>query len=161
MRLEYRHVDVFTRQPYAGNSLPVFLDARGLSAREMLQITRELRHFEAIFLEPTDDPSVVRARVFDLFEELPFAGHPVIGAAAALHHATESSTAAGASSCRKTVTVATERTPTATSGCSTRGAGFLGGVDREEWVAPAFGLAPEDLHAQLPLEVISQRGCAT
>jgi PhzF family phenazine biosynthesis protein len=157
MRLEYRHVDVFTRQPYAGNSLPVFLDARGLSAREMLQITRELRHFEAIFLEPTDDPSVVRARVFDLFEELPFAGHPVIGAAAALHHATgEHHGSWRVELPNKTVTVATERTPDGYFGMLDQGAPeFLGGVDREEWVAPAFGLAPEDLHAQLPLEVVS------
>ena len=80
MKLHYSHVDVFSAHPYSGNSLPVFMDSRGLSADQMLRITKELRHFEAIFLEPTDDPSAVRARVFDLFDELPFAGHPIIGA---------------------------------------------------------------------------------
>jgi predicted PhzF superfamily epimerase YddE/YHI9 len=72
MLLEYNHVDVFSQRLYGGNSLPVFLDSRGLSTQQMLQITKELRHFEAIFLEPTDDRSLVRARVFDLFEELAF-----------------------------------------------------------------------------------------
>jgi len=85
MPLEYSHVDVFAQQPFAGNSVPVFADSRGLSGGQMLEITQELRHFEAIFLEPTSDPSFVRARVFDLFQELPFAGHPIIGAAAVLH----------------------------------------------------------------------------
>jgi PhzF family phenazine biosynthesis protein len=85
MPLEYSHVDVFARQPFAGNSVPVFTDSRGLSGRQMLEITQELRHFEAIFLEPTSDQSFVRARVFDLFQELTFAGHPIIGAAAVLH----------------------------------------------------------------------------
>src|SRR5688500_18564708 len=85
--LEYTHVDVFSQHPYCGNSLPVFPDARGLTAEQMLRITQELRHFEAIFLEPSTLANTVRARVFDLFEELSFAGHPVIGAAATLHHA--------------------------------------------------------------------------
>src|SRR6202522_753554 len=86
MLLEYRHVDVFSQRPYGGNSLAVFPESRGLTTQQMLPITQELRHFEAIFLEPTDDRSFVRARVFDLFGELAFAGHPIIGAAAVLHH---------------------------------------------------------------------------
>src|SRR5882757_6348725 len=72
MNLEYRHVDVFTSRPYSGNSLPVFVDPCGLSAEQMLRITRELRHFEAIFLQRMPEPDTVSARVFDLFEELPF-----------------------------------------------------------------------------------------
>jgi hypothetical protein len=36
MSLEYRHVDVFSRRPFGGNSLPVFLDSRGLSTQQML-----------------------------------------------------------------------------------------------------------------------------
>src|SRR5260370_38802578 len=85
-RLQYIHVDVFSPTPYGGNSLPVFLDSSGLTAEQMMRITQEVRHFESIFLESTREPHTVRARVFDLFEELPFAGHPVIGAAAVLHH---------------------------------------------------------------------------
>ena len=85
MNLDYSHVDVFSQSPFGGNSLPVFLDARGLSAQQMLRITQELRHFEAIFLEQTSRPDTFRARIFDLFDELPFAGHPIIGAAAVMH----------------------------------------------------------------------------
>jgi PhzF family phenazine biosynthesis protein len=82
MTTDYVHVDVFSSLPYSGNSLAVFPDARGLTAMQMLRITQELRHFETVFFEPAPQSHTVRARVFDLFEELPFAGHPVIGGAA-------------------------------------------------------------------------------
>ncbi|AHD01119.1 PhzF family phenazine biosynthesis protein [Leisingera methylohalidivorans DSM 14336] len=49
----------------------------------MLTITQEMRHFESIFL--SEENGQISARVFDLFEELPFAGHPIIGAACTLH----------------------------------------------------------------------------
>ena len=55
MNLEYSHVDVFSRVPFGGNSLPVFPDAAELTAEQMLRITQEMRHFEAIFLQPTDE----------------------------------------------------------------------------------------------------------
>jgi trans-2,3-dihydro-3-hydroxyanthranilate isomerase len=158
VHLEYHHVDVFSQHPYTGNSLPVFPDSRGLSASQMLTITQELRHFEAIFLEPTRDDSLVHARVFDLFEELAFAGHPIIGAAAVLHRASNQ-----AARCdwtielpTKTVTVTTERTVNGYFGMLDQGKpDFLGEVARAQWIAEAFGLEAGDLHAQLPLEVVS------
>lgn len=81
--MRYHHVDVFSSQPYSGNSLAVFPDAGELSGWQMAQITKELRHFESIFL--VQDGPVWSARVFDLMAELDFAGHPVIGAACVLH----------------------------------------------------------------------------
>jgi trans-2,3-dihydro-3-hydroxyanthranilate isomerase len=158
MLLEYSHVDVFSQHPYTGNSLPVFTDSRGLSAPQMLKIARELRHFEAIFLEPTADRTLVRARVFDLFQELAFAGHPLIGAAAVLHRASSQ-----AARCdwtielpAKTVTVTTERTVNGYFGMLDQGKPeFLGEVAGAQWVAEAFSLEAEDLHPALPLEIIS------
>jgi len=98
--MQYFHVDVFSSQPYSGNSLAVFPDAAALTSNQMaqtkmVQITRELRHFESIFLLPDGDGADVhrrQARVFDLMEELDFAGHPVLGAACVLHelHGSES-----------------------------------------------------------------------
>jgi len=77
------HCDVFATRPYSGNSLAVFTDCGGLDADQMLTMTQEFRHFESIFLSEAD--GLIHARVFDLFEELPFAGHPIIGAACTLH----------------------------------------------------------------------------
>jgi len=152
------HVDVFSQSPFGGNSLPVFPDARGLSSEQMLRITQEMRHFEAIFLEPTDQPGTVRARIFDLFEELAFAGHPIIGAAAVLHR---QSGFRDAQSWQfqlrsKTVEVTTD---VATGGCSgllDQGAPeFLGSVDDRASVAAAFNIEVDDLAPDLPLEVVS------
>jgi PhzF family phenazine biosynthesis protein len=65
----FHHVDVFTPRPYSGNSLAVFPDAAGLTGSQMERITKELRHFESIFLE-RDGERACRAWVFDLNEEL-------------------------------------------------------------------------------------------
>ncbi|MYV55601.1 PhzF family phenazine biosynthesis protein, partial [Streptomyces sp. SID3212] len=96
MSVGYRHVDVFATGPYTGNSLAVFGADGDLPGRttagQLLAITQEVRHFESVFLAPPDAAGAVGARVFDLFGELDFAGHPVLGAAAVLH---ERSGAAG------------------------------------------------------------------
>jgi trans-2,3-dihydro-3-hydroxyanthranilate isomerase len=83
--MDFQHVDVFADAPFTGNSVTVFLSGGALAARQMLSITREFRHFESIFLAPGADETRCRARVFDLAEELDFAGHPVLGAGAVLH----------------------------------------------------------------------------
>ncbi len=156
--LAYCHVDVFSRVPFGGNSLPVFLDAPDMSEEQMLRITRELRHFEAVFVQPTLQPNAFRARIFDLFEELPFAGHPIIGAAVALHKRSESP---GLQHWRfeldsKTVAVITEMRDGHWSGWLDQGRPeFLGTVDDVGQIAHAFNLAPSDLDADLPLETVS------
>lgn len=83
--MEYQHVDVFASGPFSGNSLTVFFAAAWPSAEQMLAITQEFRHFESIFIGPASDRGGRPARVFDLSQELGFAGHPVLGAAASLH----------------------------------------------------------------------------
>jgi PhzF family phenazine biosynthesis protein len=158
VNLSYSHVDVFSRVPFGGNSVPVFPDASGLTAEQMLRITQEMRHFEAIFLRSTDEPGTVRARIFDLFDELPFAGHPIIGASAVLHHR---SGAAGVQSWRfqlssKTVTVRTEVAGEGYSGWLDQGSPeFLGTIDDRGLIAHAFNIAPPDLHPDLPMQVVS------
>jgi trans-2,3-dihydro-3-hydroxyanthranilate isomerase len=156
--LAFVHVDVFSRKPFGGNSLAVFPDARELSAEQMLRITKEMRHFEAAFLEPTDRAAVVRARIFDLFDELPFAGHPIIGAAAVLHR---QSGASGARSWLfelpgKTVEITTEPTDGGYSGLLDQGEPeFLGTTEDRHAIAAAFNITPHDLDVDLPMEVVS------
>jgi len=156
--LEYIHVNVFSPTPFGGNSLPVFIDAGALSAHQMQRITQELRHFECIFLETTPEPNTVRARVFDLFEELPFAGHPIIGAAAALHHTFGQQAAQTwrVELPSRSVAVTTERTHEGFFGLLDQGTPeFLGTIDERQEVAQAFNLELSDLHADMPLEIVS------
>ena len=156
--LEFTHVDVFAERPYSGNSLPVVWLTEHLSAGQMLAVTRELRHFEAVFLERTDDVTVARARVFDLSEELPFAGHPLLGAAAALHaelgdrnHQTWTLLLKS-----RAVTVTTSPTTTGFRAWMDQGKPTFGNtVQQPEVVARAFSLARSDLDSRIPLEVVS------
>ena len=83
-KIPYYHVDVFTDIPLSGNGLTVFTKAEGISNATMLRLTQEMRQFESIFLQSVTE-NRVRASIFTCEEELDFAGHPVLGAAATLH----------------------------------------------------------------------------
>ena len=83
--LSYRQVDVFANDALNGNGVAVFWNTPEMPAEMMQELTRELRQFEAIFLTAADSHNEYRARVFTMEEELDFAGHPVLGAAAVLH----------------------------------------------------------------------------
>ncbi|MGH2874034.1 MAG: PhzF family phenazine biosynthesis protein [Solirubrobacteraceae bacterium] len=86
MTLELHLCDVFADRPLTGSSLTAVVHDEPLAPAVMQEITRELRQFETIFLHATDDAELYETRVFDLHRELDFAGHPVLGAAAVLHH---------------------------------------------------------------------------
>lgn len=84
-RLEYRQVDVFAREPFAGNPVAVFLDAEGLTAERMQRITAWMNLSECTFvLPPTHPEADYRVRIFDPRSEMRFAGHPTLGTARAL-----------------------------------------------------------------------------
>src|SRR5262245_16006162 len=81
----YLHVDVFTDVPFEGNQLAVFPEPAGLTTSDMQTITREMNFSECTFVFPPEAPGTdVRMRIFTPGEELPMAGHPVIGSIFAL-----------------------------------------------------------------------------
>jgi PhzF family phenazine biosynthesis protein len=126
----------------------------------MLKITQEMRHFESIFLAKNAERSY-SARVFDLFEELDFAGHPVLGAACALHMISGLPDEQVWSFELKARTVAIRtrrRKVTGYAATLDQGApAFLGAPERSHYreIAKWFGLAGSDLHETLPMEVVS------
>jgi trans-2,3-dihydro-3-hydroxyanthranilate isomerase len=74
-------LDVFTTTPFEGNPLAVVTDGDGLSAARMQAIAREMNLSETVFIQrPTSDRALARLRIFTTTQELPLAGHPVIGA---------------------------------------------------------------------------------
>ena len=81
----YLHYDVFTDVPLAGNQLAVFTDTTGLTAAQMQAMTRETKFSECTFVQPSELAGTdVRLRIFGPANEMPFAGHPVIGSTFAL-----------------------------------------------------------------------------
>jgi trans-2,3-dihydro-3-hydroxyanthranilate isomerase len=77
----YEIVDVFTDRPFAGNPLAVVFEAAGLAADEMQTLAREFILSESVFVLPPTAGGTYRARIFTPDTELPFAGHPSVGAA--------------------------------------------------------------------------------
>jgi trans-2,3-dihydro-3-hydroxyanthranilate isomerase len=80
--LPYEIVDVFTDRPFTGNPLAVVFDAQALSTEQLQALAREFHLSETVFvLPPTAPEASYRARIFTPENELPFAGHPSVGAA--------------------------------------------------------------------------------
>jgi trans-2,3-dihydro-3-hydroxyanthranilate isomerase len=78
-------LDVFTATHLAGNPLAIVLDCDGLDDTAMQKIAREFNLSETVFLQPPQDPvHLARLRIFTPYRELPFAGHPTVGAAVQL-----------------------------------------------------------------------------
>src|SRR5262245_37965719 len=87
MRRRYFTLDVFTTQRFAGNPLAVVLDSGGLETPAMQAIAREFNLPETVFVDPPGDPKHrARVRIFTPGRELPFPGHPTVGAAVLLAH---------------------------------------------------------------------------
>ena len=85
MRRKFMTLDVFTRTRFGGNPLALVLDAQGLDTAAMQTIAREFSHPETVFVLPPENPAhKARLRIFTPANELPFAGHPTVGAAVGL-----------------------------------------------------------------------------
>lgn len=82
----FKQVDVFTSRPFLGNPVAVVIDAEGLDTATMQRIAGWTNLSETTFLLPSKVADY-RLRIFTPRQELPFAGHPTLGAA---HAAIES-----------------------------------------------------------------------
>jgi len=160
--LGYRHVDVFSRRAFHGNGLVVVLAAEDLSTAVMQELTREVRQFETAFLASVDLPGrSARLRIFTEDEELGFAGHPVLGAAAVLH--TLLPTAAAEETwalaiAQRTVEARTRGADRWVDATMDQGVPELGPAITGELAGAyrdALRLAPGQLHPALPMQVVS------
>jgi len=85
--VKFYQADVFTDFVFGGNPVAVVPEASGLTDREMQKIAREMNLSETVFvLPPTQPPAEFRLRFFTPTREIPFAGHPVLGAVYVLAH---------------------------------------------------------------------------
>jgi trans-2,3-dihydro-3-hydroxyanthranilate isomerase len=79
----FRYViaDVFTDVPLAGNQVAVFTDARDIPEERLQPLAREINYSETVFVYPAAGDGHARIRIFTPNNELPFAGHPILGTA--------------------------------------------------------------------------------
>lgn len=81
-QFSFSTLDVFTEERFQGNPLAVVANADGLSAAEMQRIAAEFNLSETAFLlTPRRPEHAAWVRIFHRTAELPFAGHPSVGAA--------------------------------------------------------------------------------
>lgn len=82
---KYLIYDVFTDTVLTGNPLAVVVDAGGLDTAAMQRVAREFNLSETVFILPPENQlHRAKVRIFKPASELPFAGHPTVGAAIAL-----------------------------------------------------------------------------
>jgi trans-2,3-dihydro-3-hydroxyanthranilate isomerase len=81
---DYVVVDSFTDTPLHGNPVAVFFGADDLSADRMQRIAQEMNLSEVTFVLRPANGGDAHVRIFTPVNELPFAGHPLLGTAIAL-----------------------------------------------------------------------------
>ncbi len=81
---QYMVVDAFAREPLRGNPVAVFFDSEDLTGDTMQRIAQEMNLSEVTFVLPAEQGGDARIRIFTPVNELPFAGHPMLGTAHAL-----------------------------------------------------------------------------
>jgi trans-2,3-dihydro-3-hydroxyanthranilate isomerase len=87
--LNYFVVDAFTRTRLEGNPVAVFLECDGVADVTMQAIAREMNLSETTFIRKAETGGDFAVRIFTPVNELPFAGHPLLGTAIALSRVTE------------------------------------------------------------------------
>lgn len=159
--LPYRWLDVFAVGPFSGNQLCVFSGADDLPVTLMQRITREINHSETTFLQrPAGPGRDCRIRILlpsgSSAEEVPFAGHPILGsacvAAADQRRRSTVTCETGVGSIPVTVTPLKEglweaRMPQPVPRLVRT---LSGGTD----LAAALGLEPDDVRTDLPVEAV-------
>jgi|SRR5689334_4160887 trans-2,3-dihydro-3-hydroxyanthranilate isomerase len=83
--MRFAILDVFTDRALAGNQLAVFEDGPEVPAHLLQPLAREINFSETVYVYPPADPAnTARIRIFVPTNEIPFAGHPVLGTAVLL-----------------------------------------------------------------------------
>ena len=80
----YVVVDAFTAEPLRGNPVAVFFGGDDLADGQMQAIAREMNLSETTFVLRPRRGGDAHVRVFTPVNELPFAGHPLLGTAIAI-----------------------------------------------------------------------------
>ena len=159
-------VDVFTSVRLEGNALAVITESRGLHIDEMYALARETNLSETAFLirsdVATERRAGIRVRIFTTGEELPFTGHPTLGAAWVLR---EEVAASGAPRPREihlslnvgpiTVRFEDEGPDGGTFGEMTQVEPTFGPTQDRVEVARALGLPADALDPSLPIQTVS------
>ena len=152
-------VDVFAERAYAGNPLAVVVMDEALSEEAMQRVASEMNFSETAFVRPTSDPDEGHhVRIFTPAREIAFAGHPILGAAWVVRHHVA---AGNAGTVRLDLAVGQVQVSFERSGEAGEVAWFLappitlGPTCARERIAPALGLAPDEIDHRFPVQELA------
>jgi len=158
-RFRFAQWDVFSSKPFQGNSLAVFSDATGLTDHEMQTLAREMNLSETTFILPRDAAIErergVRVRIFTVQEELPFAGHPILGTAFAVRGTSGAPEVALELKVGRISVRFEESSGSPTFGEMTQKDPEFGPAHDREAVVRAAGLRDGDIDPSLPVQTVS------
>ncbi|MFJ3631563.1 PhzF family phenazine biosynthesis protein [Streptomyces sp. NPDC090112] len=80
----YVVVDAFATEPLKGNPVAVYFDCDDLTGSQMQAIAKEMNLSETTFVLSPEQGGDAHVRIFTPVNELPFAGHPLLGTAIAI-----------------------------------------------------------------------------
>jgi trans-2,3-dihydro-3-hydroxyanthranilate isomerase len=154
MEVAFRLVDVFTERPFAGNQLCVVPDSPAELASEQMQtLAREIGFSETTFVTSSGGDRYT-VRIFTPVEELPFAGHPTLGTAFVM--VSEGRVSSPVVQTSPAGEVPVEIDAEAGNGWMTQlPAEFGAEFDDRDLLARALRLSVDDLHPELPAQVVS------
>lgn len=149
----FRIVDVFTPRPLAGNQLCVVPEPVSFDEERMQAVANEIGFSETTFVTEAGGDRYAM-RIFTPDDEIPFAGHPTVGTAFVL-------VSEGRVRSPATQVVAAGEIPVevdvaaGTAWMTQLPPRFGPEFEDRELVARAAGLEPDDLHSELPMQVVS------
>jgi len=154
MEVAFRLVDVFTERPFAGNQLCVVPESPPELASEQMQtLAREIGFSETTFVTSSGGDRYT-VRIFTPVEELPFAGHPTLGTAFVM--VSEGRVTSPVIQTSPAGEVPVEIDAEAGNGWMTQLPPEFGSqFDDRDLLARALRLSVDDLHPELPAQVVS------
>jgi trans-2,3-dihydro-3-hydroxyanthranilate isomerase len=153
VEIPFRIVDVFTERPLAGNQLCVVPEPRGLDDATMQALAIEIGFSETTFVTEAGGDRYAM-RIFTPDRELPFAGHPTLGTGFVM--VSEGRVTSPATQVIRAGEIRVEVDAEAGFAWMTQLTPEFGPeFDDRDLLARATGLSPEDLHPDLPAQVVS------
>lgn len=156
MKREFIICDVFARRRFEGNQLAVFPDAADIPAAEMQQLAREIHFSETTFIlsrQPNERGFPVR--IFTPAREVPFAGHPTLGTAYVIW---DRFLGRAADEVKLDLAVGVVPVRIADGGerlMMTQVPPRFGATVEPAAVAPALGIAADEIDARFPVQEVS------
>jgi trans-2,3-dihydro-3-hydroxyanthranilate isomerase len=153
VEIPFRIVDVFTERPLAGNQLCVVPEPRELDDATMQALAIEIGFSESTFVTEAGGDRYAM-RIFTPDRELPFAGHPTLGTGFVL--VSEGRVTSPATQVVRAGEIPVEVDTEAGFAWMTQLAPEFGSEFSDvDLLARATSLLPEDMHPDLPAQVVS------